>query len=261
MQIGASTANYYPALIEDALETLLRQGFRDLEVFINTESEITDSFIDRMALSVQQAGARVVSLHSYTSGNEPYLLFSAYERRFQDGCRVFEKIFRAASRLGATYVVLHGDRAGGVLSMKESVARFEYLYDMGREQGVTLAQENVVRFRASELEYLRYMRQTLGDKAHFVLDIKQCRRCGLTWREVLQVMGDRVAHVHVSDWDDTRDCLPPGTGKEDFAALFRMLQKIGFDGTAMLELYRSDFKSEKDLNDSAEFLKKTLKNL
>ena len=45
MTVGASTANLYPALTEDALDQLLELGFRDLEVFVNTESELDLSFI------------------------------------------------------------------------------------------------------------------------------------------------------------------------------------------------------------------------
>ena len=44
-EIGASTANFYPELTENALEALLACGFRTLEVFINTESELNSEFI------------------------------------------------------------------------------------------------------------------------------------------------------------------------------------------------------------------------
>ena len=44
MVIGASTANLYPMLTEEALDTLLALGFRNLEVFVNTESEIVPAF-------------------------------------------------------------------------------------------------------------------------------------------------------------------------------------------------------------------------
>ena len=68
MHIGASTANLYPMNTEDALDALLRLGFRELEVFVNTESEIAPSFLRQLKESIQAAGARVVSLHPYISG-------------------------------------------------------------------------------------------------------------------------------------------------------------------------------------------------
>jgi hypothetical protein len=247
MFIGASTANFYPALTEDALQTLLAMGFRELEIFVNTESEIRPAYLRGLKERVQAHGARVRALHPYLSGIEPYLLFSAYERRYRDGLEIYARLFEAAALLGADFVVMHGDKAEGVLPVEDSVARYEGVYDAGRRFGVTLAQENVVRFRSSDNGYLRAMRRLLGKKAHFVFDIKQCRRCGHSPESVLAAMGDAVAHVHISDGDDRRDCLVPGQGREDFFRLFRLLRGQGFDGAVMLELYRSNFGKAEEL--------------
>lgn len=137
MRIGASTANLYPALTEKALDTLLTLGFREVEVFLNTESEAEPDYLRQLRRAADRAGARIRSLHPYISGTEPYLLFSAYDRRLQDGLKIYAKLFRAAQLLGAELVVMHGDKLGGILPVEESVARFERLYDLGRTYGVT----------------------------------------------------------------------------------------------------------------------------
>lgn len=209
MHIGASTANLYPMNTEDALDALLRLGFRELEVFVNTESEIAPSFLRQLKESIQAAGARVVSLHPYISGSEPYILYSAYERRYRDGLDIYARLFEAASYLGAGLVVMHGDKAEGVLPVEESIARFEGVSDLGRTYGVTLAQENVVRFRASDNAYIAAMRRQLGPKAAFVFDLKQCRRCGHRPEDVVAAMGSALVHVHISDNDARRDCPAP----------------------------------------------------
>lgn len=247
MFVGASTANLYPALTEDALQTLLQLGFRELEIFFNTESEIRPGYLRELKTRVQAQGAHIRALHPYISGIEPYLLFSAYERRYRDGLDIYARLFEAAAFLGADFVVMHGDKAEGVLPVEDSIARYEGVYDAGRQCGVTLAQENVVRFRSSDNEYLRAMRRLLGPKAHFVFDIKQCRRCGHTPEAVIDAMGDAIAHVHISDADEGRDCLVPGQGKEDFPRLFRLLREQGFDGSVMIELYRSNFGRKREL--------------
>ena len=41
--------------------------------------------------------------------------------------------------MGAAFVILHGDRREGVLSVEESIARFETVYDLGQEYGVTFS--------------------------------------------------------------------------------------------------------------------------
>ncbi len=258
MRIGASTANLYPALTEKALDTLLTLGFREVEVFLNTESEAEPDYLRQLRRAADRAGARIRSLHPYISGTEPYLLFSAYDRRLQDGLKIYAKLFRAAQLLGAELVVMHGDKLGGILPVEESVARFERLYDLGRTYGVTLAQENVNRFRSSDLDYIRAMRAQLGEKAHFVLDVKQCRRCGLSPFAMAEAMGDKIVHVHVSDQSGEKDCLIPGRGNTDFKRLFSLLRSSGFNGTAMLELYRSNFDAPEELLEGWDFLENIL---
>ncbi len=254
MQLAASTANLYPAPTEQALDDLLTLGFRTLEVFLNTESETEDGYLRDLRRRADAVGARIVSLHPYASLVEPYLLFSAYERRFRDGLRIYDRMFHAAAMLGADFLVLHGDREGGVLDDEAFAARYAALYDLGRTHGVTLLQENVVRFRACRPNMVRTMRQRLGDKARFVLDVKQCERAGVTVEEMIDAMGDAIAHVHISDCDDAHDCLPPGGGQRDFAALFRRLRDVGFDGAVTIELSRHNFGDPAELWDAGRYL-------
>ena len=258
MVIGASTANLYPMLTEEALDTLLALGFRNLEVFVNTESEIAPAFLRLLRDKTDAAGARILSLHPFISGIEPYLLFSAYERRFQDGLRFYARLFVAAGFLVAKLVVMHGDKAQGVLPVEHALARYESVYDLGRQYGVTLAQENVVRFRSEDNAYLAAMRRQLGPKANFVFDVKQCRRCGHTIESVLEAMGQGVVHVHISDNDAEHDCLLPGRGQVDYAALLAALKQAGFDGAIMLELYRTNFQEATDLLEGKRFLESIL---
>ena len=123
---------------------------------------------------------------------------------------------------------------------------------------MTLAQENVNRFRSSDLDYIRAMRAQLGEKAHFVLDVKQCRRCGLSPFAMAEAMGDKIVHVHVSDQSGEKDCLIPGRGNTDFKRLFSLLRSSGFNGTAMLELYRSNFDAPEELLEGWDFLENIL---
>lgn len=241
MQIGISTANLYPLPIEEALSSLKGLGADVTEVFVNTVSEVTPSFAALMKARADEAGVAIRSLHSYTSCFEPYLLFSQYERRFLDGLEVFKPIFETAAAVGASYVILHGDRDPGHLNVEESVARFEKLYDLSRTFGVTLLQENVVRFRAGNPDYIRAMRRLLGDKAQFTLDLKQCRRSGIDILDMIDAMGDAIRHVHISDATVDRDCLMPGVGNVDFEAVIRALRAVGFDGAMIIELYRHNF--------------------
>ncbi len=241
MQIGISTANLYPMALEDTLTAIGGMGADVTEVFINTQCEITPDFARLLRARADDAGLTIRSLHSYTSCFEPYLIFSAYERRFEDGLKVFGPIFEAAAVMGADYVILHGDRDPGVLPAPASIRRFEQLYDLGREYGVTLLQENVVRFRACHPAHVRAMREQLGDKAQFTFDLKQCRRTGIAPEEMIDAMRGAIRHVHISDATAEHDCLMPGAGNVDFVHILRLLRDSGFDGALIIELYRHNF--------------------
>lgn len=258
MQIGISTANLYPLTIEDALVELGGKGADVTEVFVNTTSEVTPAFARLLKHRAADAGLTIRSLHSYTSCFEPYLLFSAYERRFEDGLRVFAEIFLAAAEAGASYVILHGDRDPGVLPARDSIRRFERLYDLGQTYGVTLLQENVVRFRASSIEHVRAMREQLGDKAQFTLDFKQCRRTGIAVSDMIDAMAGAIRHVHISDCTPDKDCLMPGAGNEDFHALLKKLHDSGFDGALIIELYRHNFGAIDELSGGVDTLRRAL---
>lgn len=259
IDIGASTANLYPEVTEESLQQLLKAGFRRIEVFLNTESEIDPTYIRQLRRQADEAGAVIHSVHPYLSGTEPFLLFSNYERRFWDGLKRYERIFEAAALLGASIVVMHGDKKQGVLSVEESIDRYEAVYDLGRKYGVTLAQENVVHFRSSDNEYIRAMRRRLGGKARFVLDLKQAIRCGYSWMEVLEAMGENICHVHISDHTQEKDCIPPGIGVTDYSMLFNKLEKLSFQGVGILELYRHNFVCIDELVKAKEYLLKISK--
>lgn len=258
MKVGASTSNWYPEPLEDALDRVLAAGFRDVEVFFNAFSETTPAFTADLRRRLDAAGAVCHAIHPHTSFMEPHFLFSIYPRRAEEMLDNYKRNFEAAAQLGASYLVLHGDRLGGPLSVEQSLERFERLYDLGAAFGVRVAQENVVRFRGNDLEYLRALRERLGDKAAFVLDVKQTVRCGWTVEQVAEAMGDRIVHVHVSDHDRERDCLPPGQGTFDYRRLISLLRERGYEGALILELYRANFTDEQDLMQAARYLESFL---
>lgn len=254
MVVGASTSNFYPLPLEDALDTVLKAGFRNVEIFLNAPSEAAPAFIDDLKRRCDDAGAVVSALHPYSSFMEPFFLFSPYVRRAEDGFALYEPMFEAAARLGAPLLVLHGAKPLGNLTVDEQLARYETLYERGMRYGVQVAQENVVKFSSADLAYLQAMKDRLGERARFVFDMKQTYRCDLTPEDVLAVMAGNIAHVHISDYGDKGDCLPPGTGKRDFKALLTALKNTGYDGVLMLELYRWGFETPEDLVRARRFL-------
>ncbi len=260
MNVGASTSNLYPLPIEESLDNILALGIRHTEIFFNAACELEAPFVDDLCRRLDAHGAVAHAIHPHTSFMEPHFLFSIYERRADEMVDNYKRNFEAAARLGARYLVLHGDRAQSQLSLEQSLERYERLYDLGMTYGVRVAQENVVRFRAESLDYIRAMRRHLGDKAAFVLDVKQTVRCGHTIEEVAEAMGDAIVHVHVSDHTAEQDCLLPGKGAFDYGRLRAILAARRYEGAVLLELYRRNFGEAAELGEAVAWLTERLQH-
>ena len=86
--------------------------------------------------------------------------------------------------------------------------------------------------------------------------LKQGRRSGIKALELIKVLGENICHVHISDGDETDECLAIGEGNEDFEKFFKALRDINYDKGVILELYRRNFEGEKELFESYEKLLK-----
>lgn len=255
MRSGISTACLYPMQLETAFSTLISMGFRVFEVFVNTCSELRDDYLKNLKRTANENGCSVKSVHPFTSGYEGFLLFSEYERRFEDGMEFYRRYFNACNQLGAAILVLHGQKrdAGGADAEERYLERYARLFALGRSYGVTVAQENVNRMRGNQAEFVRRMRAYCGRDCAFVLDIKQAVREGGDPLALCEAMGDRLAHVHLNDNNAESDCLLPGCGTMNYAALLAALTRCGFDGDLIIEVYRKSFGPLSELSRAKSF--------
>lgn len=254
--IGISTACLYPLETENALDRLLQLGFRRFEVFLNSFSELEKPYLQMQKRILDGCGAAVRSIHPFTSGFESFLLFSDYIRRFHDGEEFYKRYFEAAAELGASIVVLHGQKkVSKSLTEEQYFERYEKLYQLGRRYHITLAQENVNLYRSESPDFIRRMRCQLGESCAFVLDIKQSFRAGSDPFVMAEAMADRLVHVHLNDRDGQEDCLLPGRGSVPYQYFFNQLQQMGYSGDYIIEVYRKNFNKLSELVEAACFLK------
>lgn len=252
MRSGISTACLYPLELEKALPALISMKFQLFEIFINTFSELTDEYILGLKQMLEEGAGTVKSIHPFTSGFESFLLFSDYERRFQDGLEFYKKYFHAANLLGAQILVLHGQRNDKRSRITEETYFENYarLYSLGKTFGVTVAQENVNLFRSNDPEFILRMKEYLHGECAFVWDIKQAVRGGVDPYEMCDAMGDRIVHVHLNDNKPGDDCLLPGFGEMDYNFLKQKLMHYGYNGDLIIEVYRRSFDSFQELEES-----------
>ncbi len=248
LKAGVSTACLYPRVVEESLYQLALVGISHVEIFINTHSELRRSFVHTLAQILDRFEMTCRSLHPFTCEIEPMMLFSNYPRRTEDYLEYCRQYFSAMQQLGATIFVLHGNKVPAASVNRELyMERFLRLSELGKEYGVTVAQENVARCTGASLEFLKQMQSDLGKEAHFVLDIKQAIRANQDPMEMLRELGSSVVHVHISDHGQYCDCLPLGKGRFPVDAFLQLLAEKSPDASVILELYRSGFSDVSEL--------------
>jgi sugar phosphate isomerase/epimerase len=260
MKIGLSSACFYPeVLTEDSIKLIKDIGFTSGEIFLNSNSEYEEEFIEILNQERLKHGFEINSIHSFSSAFEPYL-FEMYSRRRQDMFKSFNKVCRAAKRLGAKYYTFHGMRKVDFETMnkKHIVDCYDKLIYNALEEGIVLAQENVSWCMSSDTRFLELLRDKCRYPVKYTLDIKQSFRAGTDVQSYIDVMGADLVNLHINDRDEDQCCLLPGKGCVNYEELFSKLAKIGYKGDMIIEVYRDNFKKYDELAMSRDFLMQKL---
>ena len=254
MKAGLSTACMYPMELEKAFRQLAESGAKTAEIFVNSHCELSDPYLSEMLAVQKEYGVDVVSVHPFTCGIEPMMLFTAYERRVTDMLDYYKRFFEYMNLFGAKFFILHGNKPQNPFPDEKYFERFLKLQETAEQFGVCAVQENVVRCVSGSLDFLVEMKNALGDKAAFVLDIKQSHRSGRDPLEMVRALGSNIKHVHFSDFGAAGDCLKFGFGEYDNLALFNELKKFGYEGSLIIELYNSSHNGAADLAENCRAL-------
>ena len=123
----------------------------------------------------------------------------------------------------------------------------------GLEQVIDYLQD--LKFDNDEIEFLRSMRDILGDDAQFCLDIKQSIRSGYDPFDLINEFSDNIKHCHISDHSLASDCLLPLNGKFNFPLFFEVLKQKGYSGAFIIEVYKNAYHEFSEVFDSYEKLK------
>lgn len=247
MRIGISSACLYPLETEKAFSAIVENEIPVCEIFFNAACELKPDFINELKAIKKGGNTQVVSVHPMMSLAESFVLFSAYDRRYREGLEDYKRYAQIAAQLGAEYIIMHGGKPNGVLSDEQYFERFYEISEAVRENGATLLQENVVHFRAGNLEFIKKMAEYLGDEARFCLDVKQSIRGGYSPFEVLNAVPGNIKHIHISDNTADNDCMIPQKGNFDFKAFFDLALQKGYKGDSVIEVYRWAFGEPQEL--------------
>lgn len=246
-ELGVSSACYYPLETEKALITAGEYGFKNIELFINAPSELSDEFVAKLIEIRDKYSMNIASVHPFFSFAESFFLFSDYERRYFDILPLYKRFFKVTSMLGAEIFVIHGSKNKRSITDGEYCRRFKSLIDIGKDYGVEVCHENVVLHRCETPEYMKMMRDKIGEDFKIVLDIKQAALASFTPYDFLSEMHESVRHIHISDKTAEKSCITPLKGDFDFVRFFKTLSDYSYQGKCVIELYNWSYESRDEI--------------
>jgi sugar phosphate isomerase/epimerase len=246
---------------EEALPLLDELGVQNAEIFLTSFSEYEKPFVEFLATKIGKV--KVNSVHALNTEFEPQL-FSLNERVRTDAYAWVDKVLDAARILNAPYYTFHGTsrvkrstHSGKNDNFPMMIEGFSRLVSHCQDKGVALCLENV--------EWSTYNRPGVFEilakeipALRGVLDIKQARISEYPYEQYLTEMGERLAHVHVSDVKENGKLCLPGKGAFDFDTLIKRLKDVGFDGAILIEAYQDDYERVEELKDSCDYLNELL---
>jgi sugar phosphate isomerase/epimerase len=248
-RIGLSSASVYPESTAAAFELAGKLGYDGVEVMVWTDPVSQDpSALRRLS---EHYAVPVLAVHA------PCLLVT--QRVWSpDPWIKLQRAQAAAELLGAQTVVVHPPFRW----QRDYARRFHRgLAAMAAQTSVRFAVENMFPWRVRGREVSAYQPtwDVTADEPYpaYTLDVSHTAVSQLDALAVLDVMGDRLAHVHIADGTGLgRDeHLIPGRGTQPCADVLERVAARGFDGHVIVEVNtrRSSDRAER-VEDLAEAL-------
>ncbi len=247
-----STACFFPEHPEDSFKRVAPLGFDTAEVFVNTDGETTKEYFADLKKQSDESGVKIIAIHSPYGYAEPVLFFSPYTRRTEEALDRYERFFENIAVFAPVIFNFHG----GYLTsstVSQGVEIYARLSERAKKYGVVFCQENVNKYVFSAPENVKELKRQIPD-CNFTIDIKQAHRAGFSPFDVAAAMGGNIRHFHINDFDESCDCLLPGKGGFDLRGFCRALEKQGFSGRAVIEVYRKSFGGEEDIIAARKYL-------
>lgn len=227
--ISLSTSSVYPESTSAGFEAAARLGFDGVEVMVGIDDTSAD--IDAIVALSKRHQMPVVSVHS------PCLLIT--QRVW--GTEHWGKLRRSAEMaqaVGAGLVVVHPP-----FRWQRDYARHfvEGIAELEAETGLVYAVENMYPWRTGKRQFQAYAPgwdPVEEDYPHVTLDLSHCATAREDSVQMAARMGDRLAHVHMTDGSGSgRDeHLVPGHGNQNAASVFDWLSANGYAGHVVAEI-------------------------
>ncbi|UYM06960.1 sugar phosphate isomerase/epimerase family protein [Solicola gregarius] len=253
--VSLSTSSVYPEPTAAGFELATRLGYDGVEVMVGIDATSQD--LDAVRDLREFHGIPVVSVHA------PCLLIT--QRVW--GLEPWGKLVKSAEmahELDADVVVVHPPFRW---QREYGRAFVEGIADLEEETGMTFAVENMYPWRTARREFQAYVpgwNPVEFGYEHVTLDVSHTATAGADPVEMAEQLGDRLAHVHMTDGLGSAkdEHLVPGRGTQPCAELLELLAERNFGGHVVVEINtrRCNDREERE-TDLAEALAFTRLNL
>lgn len=229
LKTSMSTSSVYPGSTASGFEVAKRLGFDGVEVMVGIDEVSSDVMAVRGLRDYHDIP--VVSIHA------PCLLVT--QRVWgTDPWGKLEKSAEMAAALDADVVVVHPP-----FRWQRDYARtfVDGIADLERSTGVRFAVENMYPWRTGKREFHAYAPgwdPVIERYANVTLDLSHSSTAGDDPVAMAQRLGDRLAHVHMTDGSGSArdEHLVPGRGSQPCVEFLNHLVDDGYDGHIVIEI-------------------------
>ena len=234
----------------ESLAAIKAAGIEYIEISMNSfwrKKPVEEVYIRayKALKNIQESGLKVWSVHLPFSSSLD--ISQLDDKKREQSLKIFEEMIRLAGIFNPTCLVLHpgadtikdeSTRADRLKCSRNSIGR---LAIVAKEVGAYLCVEDLPRTcpgrTADEMDYLTADIPNVRicfDTNHLLLG---------THEEFFEKVGDRIATLHVSDYDkvDEKHWLPfDERGVVDWKGFYQGLKKIGYKGVFMYEVKKGE---------------------
>jgi sugar phosphate isomerase/epimerase len=243
-EVGLSTGIAYRHPIAEILDAIAHAGFRHVEISTAPRHlDLTDTRgLVRLRDQMARLGLAPRFLHA-PFGHDVNLTSPDGSQRHE----ALERLIRAADALqilGGTYYVIHpgGEDQRWIWEREarlgHSVEGLTRVWEACRTRGLTLVVETPLpHLLGGQPEDFSWLLDRLPVEGTGVcLDTSHTSLGGFLF-DVIERVGPRIVHVQASDNRGvTDDHLPPGEGRIDWRHVLSSLERVGYEGTFLLEV-------------------------
>ena len=87
IEFGVSSACYYPSETEKSLQTAGEYGYRNVELFLNSPSELEDEYLDEIIAIKEKYNLNIVSVHPLHPLRSHFIFLAIMKEDLRTLCR------------------------------------------------------------------------------------------------------------------------------------------------------------------------------